>query len=165
MPSSIHRESPRPRPAVSENNLIHALAWFGSTISRAPFHAGGRTVERSAYRPDVKIRISSRFTARSLCRNRVCSALVWTPCREFRVQRLNGGLLRSDCLHLTPFPVLRVPFRSQRLPAILHPYLLGLPPSGSSFRRAVAAPGSPSPFVVKTVCQMEYMGSRKFIPF
>lgn len=25
-------------------------AWFGSTISRAPFHAGGRTVERSAYR-------------------------------------------------------------------------------------------------------------------
>lgn len=70
MPSSIHRESPRPRPATSENNLIHALAWFGSTISRAPFHAGGRTVERSAYRPDVEIRISSRFTARSLCRNR-----------------------------------------------------------------------------------------------
>ena len=47
---TIHRESPRPRPATSENNLIHALAWFGSTISRAPFHAGGRTVERSAYR-------------------------------------------------------------------------------------------------------------------
>lgn len=33
-----------------------------------------------------------------------------------------------------------MPFRSQRLPAILHPYLLGLTPSGSSFRRAVAAP-------------------------
>ena len=49
---TVHRESPRPRPATSENNLIHALAWFGSTISRAPFHAGGRTVERSAYRPD-----------------------------------------------------------------------------------------------------------------
>ena len=101
---------------------------------------GAVNCQKSTDRPDVEIRISSRFTARSLCRNRVCSALVWTPCREFRVQRLNGGLLRSDCLHLTPFPVLRVPFRSQRLPAILHPYLLGLPPSGSSFRRAVAAP-------------------------
>lgn len=50
MPDTVHRESPRPRPAASSENLIHALAWFGSTISRAPFHAGGRTVERSAYR-------------------------------------------------------------------------------------------------------------------
>lgn len=33
-----------------KTTLYHALAWVGSTISRAPFHAGGRTVERSAYR-------------------------------------------------------------------------------------------------------------------
>ena len=46
-------------------------ARFGTTMARGPFHAwGGRTVERSAYHPDVEIRISSRFTARSLCRNR-----------------------------------------------------------------------------------------------
>lgn len=52
---TVHRESPRPRPAASSENLIHALAWFGTTMSRGPFHAwGGRTVERSAYHPDVE---------------------------------------------------------------------------------------------------------------
>lgn len=159
MPSSIHRESPRPRPATSENNLIHALAWFGSTISRAPFHAGGRTVERSAYRPDVEIRISSRFTARSLCRNR-------GPCWSARPPSLRCalrfGLLFSrfsvppslrglsphhpiSCRRVLPAP------KGLRLP---RSYLLGLPPSGSSFRRAVAAPCSPSPFVVRIVCSL-----------
>ena len=45
-----------------------------------------------------------------------------------------------SCRRVLPAP------KGLRLPCS---YLLGLPPFGSSFRRAVAAPGSPSPFVVK----------------
>lgn len=36
---TVHRESPRPRPAASSENLIHALAWFGTTMARGPCHA------------------------------------------------------------------------------------------------------------------------------
>ena len=56
---TVHRESPRPRPATRCKQSYPPLAWVGSTISRAPFHAGGRTVERSAYRlPNTKNYIS-----------------------------------------------------------------------------------------------------------
>ena len=131
---------------------------------------GAVNCQKSTDRPDVTIRISSRFTARSLCRNR-------GPCWSARPPSLRCalrfGLLFSrfsvppslrglsphhpiSCRRVLPAP------KGLRLPSS---YLLGLPPSGSSFQRAVAAPCSPSPFVVKTVCQMEYIGSRKFIPF
>ena len=137
--------APCPTELCLTSHLIHALAWFGSTISRAPFHAGGRTVERSTDRPDIKIRISSRFTARSLCRNR-------GPCWSARPPSLRCalrfGLLFSrfsvppslrglsphhpiSCRRVLPAP------KGLRLPCS---YLLGLPPSGSSFQRASAAP-------------------------
>lgn len=66
MPDTVHRESPRPRPAASSENLIHALAWFGSTISRAPFHAGGRTVERSAYRLKLVLIVHAAMVGQQL---------------------------------------------------------------------------------------------------
>ena len=109
---------------------------------------------KSTDRPDVEIRISSRFTARSLCRNR-------GPCWSARPPSLRCalrfGLLFSrfsvppslrglsshhpiSCRRVLPAP------KGLRLPSS---YLLGLPPSGSSFRWAVAAPCSPSPRVVK----------------
>ena len=146
MPDTVHRESPRPRPAASENNLIHALAWFGSTISRAPFHAGGRTVRKSTDRPDVEIRISSRFTARSLCRNR-------GPCWSARPPSLRCALrfgllfsrfsvppsLRGLSSH-HPISCRRLLSRSRGLAACRARYLLGLPPFGFSFQRAFAAP-------------------------
>lgn len=60
-----------PIPAGARSHAAHLNAWFGATrIVAAPFMRGGELSERSAYRPDVEIRISSRFTARSLCRNR-----------------------------------------------------------------------------------------------
>ena len=120
--------------------------------------------------PDVKICISSRFTARSSCRNR-------GPCWSARPPSLSVDV--SSCTLYTRFsvpPSLRGlsshhPISCRRvLPApkglrLPCSYLLGLPSSGSSFQRAVATPCSPSPFVVKTVCQMEYIWSRRIIPF
>lgn len=119
--------------------------------------------------PDVKICISSRFTARSSCRNR-------GPCWSARPPSLRCalrfGLLFSrfsvppslrglsshhpiSCRRVLPAP------KGLRLPSS---YLLGLPPFGSSFRRAVAAPCSPSPRVVKIVCQMAKKLSICFLP-
>ena len=103
---------------------------------------------------------SSRFTAR-------CSSHLCMPGRASRLFRMVSwpvaltGLFRltpspprrpfAACLHHHPY---FLPSRAFPLPwacGLPCSYLLGLPPSGSSFRRAVAAPGSPSPFVVKTV--------------
>lgn len=116
---------------------------------------GAVNCRKSTDRPDVEIRISSRFTARSLCRNR-------GPCWSARPPSLSVDC--SSCTLLTrfsvppslrglssrhPIPCRRLLSRSRGLAACRARYLLGLPPPGSSFRRAVAAPGSPSPFVVK----------------
>ena len=129
---------------------------------RCAFHAGRLIVRKSTDRPDVEIRISSRFTARSLCRNR-------GPCWSARPPSLRCalrfGLLFSRFSVLPslrglssrhPIPCRRLLSRSRGLAACRARYLLGLPSSGA----LRLLPGwyqsgvSSSPFVVKTVCDM-----------
>ena len=91
------RTLPGRAPVRHTAHLIHALAWFGSTISRAPFHAGGRTVERSAYRLKLVLIVHAAMVGQQL------------PCvlSEYAIPHdafSRPGPRRAFCLHITPFP-------------------------------------------------------------
>lgn len=96
--NTLRRRTPPGRAPVRHTaHLNHALAWFGSTISRAPFHAGGRTVERSAYRLKLVLIVHAAMVGQQL------------PCvlSEYAIPHdafSRPGPRRAFCLHITPFP-------------------------------------------------------------